>query len=136
MNLDDLNKALDSSDSEETNVFLKQEGDMVAGTILKIGEFKHADYAPAPTLSLQTDDGTVVSDGEAIPQAGVGRVLMLGKLLGDFFREEGLQVGDWVAFKHQGKKKSPSSGYSYNSFGMIMERPSRLQVLEEAQSNF
>ena len=136
MNLDDLNKALDESAAEETNLFLKQEGDMLAGKVLKIGEFQHADYESAPALTIETDDGSVVSDGVAIPQAGRGRALLLGTVLQRWFREEHIAVGDWIAVKHKGKKKSPSSGYSYNDFSYLHEAAANATGLEAAQSNF
>ena len=132
MNLDELNSKLDAESEDLANIFLKNDGDMFAGTILKIGEFKHAEYDPAPALTVKTDDGTVISDGQAIENFGTGRVLLLGKLLQNFFEDEDLSVGDWIAVKHRGKKKSPSSGYSYNDFKMIVEKASAASKLASA----
>ena len=57
--LKDLNAKLDAAAEGSQPWKANKEGDQIAGVITVVGSFTHAEYGTSPTLTIETEDGTM-----------------------------------------------------------------------------
>jgi len=130
--LDDLNRKLDAAGEGTQPAKFTKEGDQIAGTVKVVGSFTHAEYGTSPTLTIDTDDDSVILDGKKVPAAGTMRVLMAGAVLGGAMDEQQITSGDWIALRYLGKRQTSNGAASYNNYAVVVEHPSASSKLDSA----
>lgn len=128
----DLNAKLDAAGEGSQPWKATKEGDQIAGTVTVVGSFSHAEYGTSATLTIETENGSVIMDGKAIKEAGVMRTLMAGAVLGGFYSDYNPSVGDFVAIRFLGKKQGSGSSKPYNNYATVCEKPTASDKLDSA----